>query len=360
MSNSLALAAPSSDTGHHVSIFDPSMFDHSQRVAKMFSESQMVPVTFQKNLPNVLIAMEISHRMGASQLAVMQSLNIIHGKPSWSAQFIIAAINSSRRFTPLRFVFGGTPGTDSWSCFARAKALADNEELKGATVTIDMAKREGWYGKSGSKWQTMPELMMQYRAATFFGRMFAPDMLMGMQTQEEALDIETVPAPAATATTAPEVTITPEATQTRRRRNAGVAGMKTVEEVAPEATQTVEAAAPVAEKTEPAPAPEPESAAAPAATVPEPDPAPAPAKPALPVIRAEIVNSREVNASTPTGKAVRIEVKGTEFTGVGYYDGPFIKVPADGSIVDVTLERKESAANPGTFVNLIRSIVSIG
>jgi hypothetical protein len=52
-----------------------------------------------------------------------------------------------------------------------------------------MAKAEGWYGKSGSKWQTMPELMLAYRASAFFTRIHAPQLLMGLQTREEVEDV---------------------------------------------------------------------------------------------------------------------------------------------------------------------------
>jgi hypothetical protein len=52
-----------------------------------------------------------------------------------------------------------------------------------------MAKAEGWLTKTGSKWITMPELMLKYRAAAFFGRLYAPEVLMGMQTTEEIVDI---------------------------------------------------------------------------------------------------------------------------------------------------------------------------
>jgi hypothetical protein len=61
-----------------------------------------------------------------------------------------------------------------------------------------MVKKEGWLDKPGSKWKTMPELMFQYRSAAFFGRLHCPEILMGMQTLEEVIDVhhqtvETVP-----------------------------------------------------------------------------------------------------------------------------------------------------------------------
>jgi hypothetical protein len=51
-----------------------------------------------------------------------------------------------------------------------------------------MAKAEGWLTRAGSKWQSMPELMIRYRAASFFGRLYCPDILNGMYTADEVAD----------------------------------------------------------------------------------------------------------------------------------------------------------------------------
>lgn len=59
-------------------------------------------------------------------------------------------------------------------------------------MTIEMAVREGWFTKSGSKWQTMPEVMLRYRAAAFFGKLYAPELLMGLRTAEEEQDLITI------------------------------------------------------------------------------------------------------------------------------------------------------------------------
>jgi len=52
-----------------------------------------------------------------------------------------------------------------------------------------MAVDEGWYNRKGSKWKTMPDLMLRYRSASFLGKLYAPECLMGMQTVEELHDI---------------------------------------------------------------------------------------------------------------------------------------------------------------------------
>jgi len=158
-----------------------------QRAASLLAASALVPEIFRGNIANTTIALEMAHRIGASPLAVMQNLYIVHGKPGWSAQFIIAAINSTGKFSPLRFLVTGEG--DDKGCVAWATENATKERLESPRVSIDMARKEGWLDKAGSKWKTMPELMLRYRAATFFGRLYAPEVLMGMKTVEEIVDI---------------------------------------------------------------------------------------------------------------------------------------------------------------------------
>ena len=164
-------------------------FEAAQRMAKALSTSDLVPAMYRgdKGLANCLIAMEVAARTGSSILAVTQNLNVIQGKPSWSSSYIIAALNTCGRFTPLNFRLEGSG--DGLTCTAVTTDKATGDEFAGPPVSIKTAKDEGWYGRSGSKWKTMPELMLRYRAAAFFGRLYAPDILMGMQSDEEASDI---------------------------------------------------------------------------------------------------------------------------------------------------------------------------
>lgn len=168
-------------------------FEVAQRMIRPLSESDLVPATFQKRPANCLIALETAQRIGASPMMVMQNLYIVHGKPAWSSTFLIACINASRKFTPLRYRMTGEKGTDGYGCIAWA-IDRDGEKLESPEVTIGMAKAEGWYGKTGSKWKTMPELMLRYRAATFFARTYVPELTMGIQTQDEIIDITPVSA----------------------------------------------------------------------------------------------------------------------------------------------------------------------
>lgn len=213
---------------------DLASFEFMQRTAKMFSASTMVPTSYQgvvtkgygKNatveanpaaLSNCMIALDMSQRMNANPLMIMQNLHIIEGRPSWSSQFIIAAINNCGKFSPLRFdlewlgEMDASFSTFEWvdkqkvekkhsiriknaRCVAWAIEKSTGERLESAPVTMEMAVNEGWFGKNGSKWKSMPDLMMRYRSAAFFGRIYAPELLMGLPAAEELHDVFTVDA----------------------------------------------------------------------------------------------------------------------------------------------------------------------
>lgn len=168
---------------------DLASFELAQRAAKLLAASTLVPQQYQGNLANCVVALEMAQRIGASALMVMQNLYIVHGRPAWSAQFVIAAINQCGRFSALRYEWTGTEGKDDWGCRAWAIEKGTNERLVGPLVTIALAKKEGWESKSGSKWKTIPQLMLMYRAGAWFGRTYAPELTMGLRTQDEEHEI---------------------------------------------------------------------------------------------------------------------------------------------------------------------------
>ncbi len=172
---------------------DEQAFALIQREAKALASSQLIPKHFQGKIADCIIALEMAKRIGAAPMAVLQSIYIVHGKPSWSSVFIIAMINTSKRFKPLKFKYSEADGDTA--CIAYTEYLDTDEKVIGPKVSMSMAKAEGWYDKAGSKWKTMPQLMLSYRAATFFGRLYCPDLLMGMHSVEENTDVYQVDKP---------------------------------------------------------------------------------------------------------------------------------------------------------------------
>lgn len=169
---------------------NPEAFQTATRMAHALSSSTIVPKDYQgeRGIGNCMIALEMANRLKTSPLMVMQNLYVVNGRPAWSSQYIIAMINNSKKYkTEIQFDLKGED--DTLECTAYVVDYSDRT-VKGPTITMAMAKAEGWFGKNMSKWQTMPEVMIRYRAASFFGRLNCPDMIMGLYSVEEAKDMD--------------------------------------------------------------------------------------------------------------------------------------------------------------------------
>ena len=204
----------------------PSTYRAVTEVKKGYGQNATIELVNNPNaVSNCLIALNMANRMGYDPLMIMQNLYLVEGRPAWSSQFIIAAVNACGKFSPLRFDIVNHGMIDVeysetyWenktkqqrqvktqvenvSCVAWAIEKATGERIESAKIDMVMAVKEGWYQKNGSKWQTMPDQMLRYRAAAFFGRIYAPEILMGIYAADEIRDFvdvtpETAPQQAA-------------------------------------------------------------------------------------------------------------------------------------------------------------------
>ena len=205
-------------------------FESAQRIAASLADSALVPNAYrgQQGLPNCIVAIEIANRMGMSPFQVMQNLNVIHGRPSWSSQFVIGLIKTCGQFEGFTWDRG-----EGWSeCHAFMKDGAGTP-VAGPRITLDMAKKEGW--TKNSKWQSMPGVMLDYRAATAFGRLYIPDLLLGLRSVEENEVIEA------------EVTVAPEPAESKLDKVAEILAPKTEPQQVPSAPKTEPQQVPVVE-----------------------------------------------------------------------------------------------------------------
>ena len=175
-------------TDYSLGIFGTSdNFNMAWQMSQALAESTVVPATFQKNPSNCLIAIEQANRLNMSPFMVMQNLYVIQGKPSWSSKFLIAMINGSGKFdAELQYDEKKDANGKPYSCLAWT--LKGGRRIEGMEVTMDMAKEEGWLAKNGSKWKTLPALMLRYRAASFFASLNCPELTLGLYTREEVED----------------------------------------------------------------------------------------------------------------------------------------------------------------------------
>lgn len=153
------------------------------KMASELCKADIIPQAYKGKVADTAIAIDMANRMGVSPMMVMQSMYVVKGKPSWSGQACLSFIRA--KFTDVKVIYVGTKGADDRGCYVKATDK-DGDVLEGTTVTMAMAKAEGW--TSNSKWRNMPEQMLAYRAASFFARVHCPETLMGVQVEGEVED----------------------------------------------------------------------------------------------------------------------------------------------------------------------------
>lgn len=161
-------------------------FSDNWRMAGILAKSTIIPQAFIGKPENVVIALGLAQQMGLSPFIVMQNLNIIKGKISWSGSFCKTLIEMTGRFKNLELNYFGEKGKDSYGCYLSATRISDGKEIKGPEVTVLMAKEEGW--TTNKKWITLTDLMLGYRCQSFFARLYCPEALGGIYTSEEIND----------------------------------------------------------------------------------------------------------------------------------------------------------------------------
>lgn len=194
----------------YISVFeDPATFASKIKIADALSRTQFVPEAFRNKPEDCLVALDMASRLDLNPLAIFPDIYVIDNRASFSSKFLIALVNRSGRFSRIRFeegVDGETEVTFSgwgdargqrktWkekipNCWARAsfQELSSGETYTSPKIDMKFAEKNGWVQKNGSKWQTMPQIMCRYRAASILIKSVCPEIVMGLDWAEDLQD----------------------------------------------------------------------------------------------------------------------------------------------------------------------------
>jgi hypothetical protein len=144
-----------------------STFSDNWKIATQLAKSTLLPAEFQGKTENVIIALGMSQKMGIDFFTIAQNLHLVKGRLSWSGSFCKTLIEKTGQYKDLDLVYVGKENSDDYGCYLEATRIRDNKRIKGNTVTVKMAKTEGWwsrkdkYGNETSKWPTMTAQMLR-------------------------------------------------------------------------------------------------------------------------------------------------------------------------------------------------------
>lgn len=158
-------------------------FSQNWNMAVQLSKSDIIPDNYKNKPQNVVIAIALANQMQLDPFTVMQNLAIIKGKTSWSGSFCKTLIERTGKYKNLELNYVGEKGKDSYGCYLSAVRVSDGKIINGPTVTMQMAKAEKW--TSNPKWLTLTDLMLAYRCQSFFCRLYVPEAMNGIYTDDE-------------------------------------------------------------------------------------------------------------------------------------------------------------------------------
>ena len=166
----------------------------AMKVATFLAASDLIPSNYKNKPANVLIAMQMADNIGVDLMTCMSNLYVVQGRPSWAGQFAINVVNSHPDFGRMRFVwYHEDPSSPEkvTGCSAVVRLKETGEDIYGTKVDDKMVKEFGWDAKAGSMWNKggFRNQMFQYRAAAYWVRANAPELLGGLYTADESRDI---------------------------------------------------------------------------------------------------------------------------------------------------------------------------
>lgn len=161
------------------------VMDKAYKFANIFAKSDIVPAHYRGKPENTFIAVQTAYRMNLDPMLIMQNTYVVSGKLGMNSTFAISLANSSGIFdSGIRYKLEGSGDTLKVTAYAKVKATG--EEIS-YTIAMSEAVAEGW--TKNSKYKTLPELMLRYRAAVFLIRTHVPEVLNGMHMVEELEDM---------------------------------------------------------------------------------------------------------------------------------------------------------------------------
>ena len=146
-------------------------------MAVRLAKSDLVPRAFRGKPADVFLALNLGLELGLSPIASLRSLHVIEGKPSLSADAMVAVVIASGACD--YFVCReSSPSSAIYETRRKGTPVASR-----ASFSIDEAKAAELLGKDN--WKKHPKSMLKARAKSMLARDVYPDVLHGIYTPDE-------------------------------------------------------------------------------------------------------------------------------------------------------------------------------
>ncbi len=151
----------------------------------LMANSDLVPKDYRGKPGNIMVAIQMGSELGMTPMRALRSIAVINGRASQWGDDMLAMVLAS---PVCEYVHEDECTEECGVCEGKRK---DDPKPHRVTFSLADAKRAGLLGKQGP-WQTNTKRMLQLRARGFCLRDKFPDVLAGLVSVEEALDLPRV------------------------------------------------------------------------------------------------------------------------------------------------------------------------
>lgn len=166
----------------------PRTLEEAMKFCDIMANSDLVPNGYKGKPGNIMVAIQMGNELGMTPMRALRSIAVINGRASIWGDDMLAMVLAS---PVCEYVDESGSTEKAGICKTKRKGCAEQV----STFTLDDARRAGLLGKQGP-WQTNTARMLKLRARGFGLRDTFADVLAGLVSAEEALDLPRVEAEA--------------------------------------------------------------------------------------------------------------------------------------------------------------------
>ena len=175
-------------------------FDGLFRMSRVFAASGLMPKGMERP-ETVFVALEMGMEVGLQPMQAVQNIAVINGRPSIWGDALLALVAGSGLLDDFQEFEDGDFGKDDFKAVCVASRKGRSAPIRSEFSIAD-AKLAGLWSKAGP-WTQYPRRMLKMRARSWALRDGFPDVLKGMKSAEEIMDMEPLDMPVGPASTEP-------------------------------------------------------------------------------------------------------------------------------------------------------------
>lgn len=164
-------------------VLQPQSFQELVRFAEMAAGSDLMPKDYKGKPGNIMLAVQMGSELGLSPMQAIQNIAVINGRPSVWGDAMPGLCKQSPVCDDIEERFEGEGDKLTAICIAKRVGKKPVE----ARFSVEEAKKAELWNKD--IWKKYPKRMLQMRARGFALRDAFPDVLKGLISAEEAMDM---------------------------------------------------------------------------------------------------------------------------------------------------------------------------